>query len=134
MNYVLLIQIGGVFHLICAFSHLFFPKTFHWKENLKELPADKKIKIKNTMYLSNTCTLLFWLILSYIPVFYAKEILSTQMGRAILTLIVLFWIVRIFILQPIFSSYKTREFWIRTIFFLIGFIVFLIPWIAVEWQ
>ena len=131
MNYVLFIQIGGVFHLICALSHLFFPKTFHWEENLKELPTDKKKKIKNTMYLSNTCTLLFWLILSYIPMFYAKEILGTPMGRAILTLIVLFWTVRIFILQPVFASYKTREFWVRTIFFLIGFIVFLIPWIAV---
>jgi hypothetical protein len=131
MTYELLIKVGGFFHLICALSHLFFPKTFHWEENLKELPMDKKKKIKNTMYLSNACTLLFWLILSYIPLFYSTEILSTQLGRAILTLIVSFWAVRIFILQPVFANYKTKEFWIRTIFFLFGFIVFLIPWIAI---
>jgi hypothetical protein len=117
MNTVLFIQIGGIFHLICACSHLFFPKTFRWEENLKELPADKKKRIKNILYLSNTCTLLFWLILSYIPLFYAEEVLQTPMGRAFLTLLVLFWTVRIFVLQPIFSSYKTREFWVRTIFF-----------------
>ena len=131
MKYEYFIIIGGIYHLICALSHIFFPKVHNWNENLKELSNDKKKIIKNNLYLSNTCTILLWLILSYIPIFYSNEILNSQLGNIFLTLIVLFWVVRIFILQFIFSNIKTKEFWIRTIFFLFGLFVFFIPWIKI---
>ena len=131
MKYEYFIIIGGIYHLICALSHIFFPKVYNWNENLKELSNDKKKIIKNNLYLSNTCTILLWLILSYIPIFYSNEILNSQLGNIFLTLIVLFWVVRIFILQFIFSNIKTKEFWIRTIFFLFGLFVFFIPWIKI---
>jgi len=131
MKYEYFIIIGGIYHLICALSHIFFPKVYNWNENLKELSNAKKKIIKNNLYLSNTCTILLWLILSYIPIFYSNEILNSQLGNIFLTLIVLFWVVRIFILQFIFSNIKTKEFWIRTIFFLFGLFVFFIPWIKI---
>ncbi len=100
----LLIKIGGVFHLICALSHIIFPKTFNWDENLKELPAIKKRVIKQLLNTSNFSVLLFWLIFAYLPFFYSKELLTSQIGKALLTGIIIFWSIRIFIIQPLFSG------------------------------
>jgi hypothetical protein len=41
---------------------------------------------------------------AYIPFFYSNELLTTQLGKAVLTCIIFFWVVRIFILQPIFHK------------------------------
>jgi hypothetical protein len=125
----ILIKIGGIFHLICALSHLFFPKVFKWEDNLRELSKIKQKKIKQMLYISNTSTMMFWLILSYIPFFFSNELITTQLGKSILTGIVFFWIIRIFLIQTIIVGIKTKESWQRIIFFMIGFIFFFIPWI-----
>ncbi len=125
----ILIKIGGVFHLICSLSHIIFPKVFKWNDNLNELSPDKKKLIKNTLLLMNVCILMFWLMLSWVPFFYSHEMLSTGIGRAVLTSIIIFWVVRIFILQPLYAGFKTKSSLARTAFFIIGFILFLIPWL-----
>lgn len=125
-----LIKIGGIFHLICALSHILFPKVFKWEENLQELPPIKKITIRKTMHLMNTCILIFWLILAYIPFFYSNEILATKLGKVVLTSIIFFWIIRIFVLQPILIGLKTKESWLRTAFFIFGLMLFFIPWLS----
>ena len=129
MNYELLIKLGGVFHVICAAFHIIFPRMFKWKEHLDSLPVPGKNVIKENLYISNICMLLFWLILACIPFFYSHEMLSTQIGKALLTCIVVLWIVRIFILHPVFSDIKSKLSIARVIFFLCGFSLFLIPWI-----
>lgn len=127
----ILIKIGSIFHLICALSHLFFPKVFKWDDNLKELPVIKQNKIKQILNISNFSTMMFWLILAYIPFVYSYELTTTQIGKTILTAINLFWIIRIFVLQTIIVGIKTKESWLRISFFTVGFIFFFIPWISV---
>lgn len=129
MKYELLIKLGGVFHLICASFHIIFPAMFKWKEILRNLPDSNKKILKESLYISNICILLFWLILAYIPFFYSNDMLTTQMGNALLTCIVIKWSIRIFILHPIFSDIKTKLSIMRVVFFLSGFSLFVIPWI-----
>jgi hypothetical protein len=129
MQYELLIKCGGIFHLICAAFHIIFPRMFKWEENLSTLPESNKTIIKESLYISNICILLFWLILAYIPFFYSYEMLTTQIGKSLLTCIVIKWIIRIFILHPIFSDIKSKVSIMRVVFFLSGFTLFLIPWI-----
>ncbi len=126
-----LIKIGSVFHLSCSLSHLFFPIAFKWEENLIGLSLDKKAKIRQHLSVSNLSAMMFWLILSYIPFFYSYELTMTNIGKSLLTSIVIFWVVRIFILQPVIFGLKTKESLLRTVFFLTGFVFFLIPWIRV---
>lgn len=128
---VILIKIGGIFHLICALSHLLFPMVFKWNDNLRELPISNQKKLKKILNVSNLSTMMFWVILSYIPLFYSYDMITTQIGKALLTSIVIFWIVRIFVLQPIIVGIKEKESLLRIPFFLTGFIFFLIPWIRV---
>jgi len=129
MQYELCIKLGGIFHLICALFHVVSPRIFKWRENLNILPEENKATIKESLYISNICILLFWLILAYIPFFYPHELLTTSMGKSLLTCIIIIWIIRIFILHPIFSDIKKKFSIIRIIFFLSGFLLFLLPWI-----
>ncbi|HUV09062.1 MAG TPA: hypothetical protein VMX75_15115 [Spirochaetia bacterium] len=127
----LFLKIGGIYHLLCALLHVFFPRLLRWENNLKGLSVGKKTIIKQSLHIMNICLLLFWLILAYIPLFYANELLETQLGKAVLTSIVFFWVVRIFVLQPVFIGIKTRESWRMSIFFLLGFMFFFIPWVGI---
>jgi hypothetical protein len=126
---VLLIQFGGIFHFICAVSHLFFPRIFQWKSKLDNLSEKNRNGIWGSLTLMNCCQLIFWLIFAYIPLFYAEDLITSQLGKVLLTAIVLFWIVRIFILQPFIVGFKTRMSKLQVVFFTIGLILFLIPWI-----
>jgi len=111
MSDELFLKIGGVYHLLCALLHIFFPRLLRWENNLKGLSAGRKTIIRQSLHIMNLCLLLFWLILAYIPFFYASELLETHLGMGVLTSIVLFWAVRIFVLQPVFMGVKTRESW-----------------------
>jgi hypothetical protein len=127
MSNELLLKIGAIFHLICALLHVAFPKLLNFKENLSELSPEKKVIIKPTLHIMNICLLLFWLAFAIIPFFFPSELLTTSIGKTFLALIIVFWIIRIFILQPIFIGLKTKETWQMIIFFFIGFVFFLIP-------
>jgi len=128
-KYEFLIQLGGIFHFICSFFHIIFPRMFKWKEHLSGLSKEDLKFIKENIYTSNICVMLFWFMLAYIPFFFPLEILTTQIGRTLLTAIVIIWIIRIFILHPIFSNLKEKLSILRVIFFFIGFLLFFIPWI-----
>jgi hypothetical protein len=127
----LLLKIGGIFHLVCALFHIVFPKMFNWNENLSELSAKKSLIIKQNLHIMNICLLLFWLIFAIVPFFFSSELLTTSIGKMILILIITFWIIRIFIFQPIFVGIKTKESWQMIIFFLVGFIFFIIPCLSI---
>jgi hypothetical protein len=129
LKYEFLIQLGGIFHLICGLFHIIFPRMFKWKEHLRGLSKDDLKIIKENLYISNICIMLFWFILAYIPFFFAHEILTTQIGKTLLTAIIIKWIIRIFILHPIYSNVKEKLSILRVLFFLTGFLLFFIPWI-----
>ncbi len=130
MPYELLLKMGAIFHLICALFHIAFPKMFNWDENLSELSAEKSVIIKQNLHIMNICLLLFWFVFAIIPFFFSSELLISPLGKTILFLIVAFWTIRIFILQPIYVGIKTKESWQMIIFFLIGYILFIIPGVS----
>lgn len=130
MPYELLLKIGAVFHLSCALFHIAFPKMFNWNGNLSELSAEKGVIIKQNLHIMNICLLLFWLVFAILPFFFSSELLVSSIGKTILFSIIVFWIIRIVILQPIFVGIKTKESWQMIIFFSIGFLFFLIPGVS----
>lgn len=131
MTNEVLLRFGAIYHLICALSHVVFPKVFKWEDNLKELPTSKRMVIWNNLNISNLCMLLFWLVFAYISFAFSNDLMTTHIGKTVLTCIVIVWIVRIFVIQPLFGGLKTKESIFRTIFFSFGFVLYLIPWISV---
>jgi hypothetical protein len=128
-KYEFLIQMGGVFHFICGLFHIIFPRMFKWEGHLSGLPKEDLKIIKENLYISNICIMLFWFILAYIPFFFPHEILTTPIGKTLLTAIVIIWLIRIFVLHPIFSNIKEKLSILRVLFFFIGFLLFFISWI-----
>ena len=127
----LFLKIGAAFHLICALFHIAFPKMFNWNDHLSELSAEKSAIFKLNLHIMNICLILFWLVFAILPFFFSSELLETPIGNTILFLIIAFWIIRIFIIQPIFVGVKTKESWRMILFFLIGFVLFIIPGVGV---
>jgi hypothetical protein len=131
INIELLLKCGGIFHFICAVSHLVFPHLFQWKSKLSNLSDENQSQILNSLTLMNSCQLIFWLIFAFIPLFYTEDLIDSPLGKGILTAIVLFWIVRIFVLQPVIIGFKTKISKLQVAFFTIGLILFIIPWIVI---
>lgn len=131
MSNELLLKIGGVFHLLCAVLHIFMPKMGGWKERLKKIPEEDRDLVEQPLYIMNLCLLVIWVIFAIIPFFYTDAILKTALGNALLTAIVIFWLIRIFILQPYYIGIKSKISIQIILTFLVGLILFGIPWINV---
>jgi hypothetical protein len=125
------IKAGGIFLFICAIFHLVFPHIYHWQEKLVRLEKKEAADISNTLKLMNYCQFILWLIFAAIALFFSHELLSTQLGKCILSLIVFFWVIRILLLQPLYVGCKTTLSKWQILFFMTGLTLFLIPWINV---
>lgn len=125
------IKAGGIFLFICAIFHLVFPHIYHWQNKVTRLGKEDATAISNTLKLMNYCQFILWLIFAIITFFFSQELLSTQLGKSILSLIVLFWIIRIFLLHPLYVGFKTTLSKWQILFFVAGLTLFLIPWINV---
>lgn len=123
----LLLKIGGVYNILCALLHVLFPTMFKWDKILESLSGDKRLILKPSLYIMNWCMAIFWLILAYIPLVHTSELLTPGLGRTLLASIVIFWIIRIFVLQPIYIGLKNRTSWQMIAFFLVGLMLFAVP-------
>lgn len=121
-----LIMIGGFLWLAFFVFHIFFWKLFDWKRDLESLtPTNKAI-----MQVLNLCLMLVFLIFTYVSIFHTGELLTTNLGKAILTGIVLFGIFRA-IEQVIFFDLKQTRSKAVLLVALIGTIIYLIPLVSV---
>jgi len=127
MSNVVLLKIGGVFHFMCAVLHIFFPRMFQWDRHLEGMTREGYAVVSANLNIMNICLLVMWVMLAYIPFFHAAEILETRSGRALVSFIVLFWLVRIFVLQPVYAGLSSAESIITAGVFLIGALCFIIP-------
>ncbi len=131
MNNIVLLKAGGFFHLFCAATHVFFPKMFLWQERLSCLSPENLYVIGANLNIMNFCLLFMWVMLAYIPLFLPEEMLQTKSGRSLLFFIVMFWVFRIFVLQPIYGGFGSRDEIVAMLIFGIGLILFAIPLVRV---
>jgi len=122
-----LLKIGGLYNTLCALLHVVFPKMFKWGEILLQLPGDKAPFLAQPLYIMNWCMAVFWIILAYIPIVHSSDLLKPGLGRTLLWSIVIFWIIRIFVLQAVYIGLTALISWQMIGFFLIGLILFAVP-------
>ena len=97
-----MLKIGGIYNILCALLHVIFPKMFNWNNLLESLPGEKRFIIEQNLHIMNWCLAIFWVILAYIALKHTSELTKPGLGRTLLTSIVIFWVIRIFILQPVY--------------------------------
>lgn len=129
MNLEIVLKIGGIYNILCAVLHVFFPKMLKWDEIVPLIPGDRRPFVEQPLHIMNWCMAISWAMLAYIPIFHAQQLLEPGLGRTLLASIVIFWIFRIFILQPIYIGFKDPVSLRMTGFFLVGLALFAVPFI-----
>jgi hypothetical protein len=115
-----IVFIGGIYNLLFAFFHLMFWKLFGWKEDLAKLTFINR----QVMQILNLCLTFVFLLFSYISFIHTSEMLTTSLGRILLLLISIFWLLRA-IEQVFFFGLKNRGSIAFFVIFLLGTMIYL---------
>ena len=124
MNYSAntILFIVGVFNLGFAVFHLMFWKIFHWKDDLTSLTHINR----SIMQILNLRLTFVFLIMAYLSFFHKVEMVSTNIGKALLISFSLFWFFRA-LEQVIFFGVKNRISFALTLIFFAGGILYMLP-------
>ena len=90
MTAEILIYIGGVYQLVWALTHFYFPKQLNWENTLAPLDDFNRI----LMLIFSKLLLFFYLGTALICFIYARELPDTDIGLALLIFLALYWLVR----------------------------------------
>lgn len=113
--------IGGVFNLWFAVFHLLFWKLFDWKEDLASLTNINRA----VMQILNLCLVFVFLLFAFISLFHSTELLTSNLGKTLLTGIAIFWFLRM-IEQIIFFGLRNKLSIAFTAMFLFGGLLYLL--------
>lgn len=82
--------IGGVLQIFFAVSHAFFYKMFDWKETLSSLSSINR----GIMLVLNNCAIVLFLWIAVLSFFFANELSTTKIGRAVSIFVAAFFLIR----------------------------------------
>ena len=82
--------LGGVFNIAFAVFQVLFWRLFDWKRDLAFLSFINR----QVMQILNLCLTFAFLIFAYVSLAHTAELLGTDLGRALLLLISVFWFLR----------------------------------------
>ncbi len=117
-----ILKAGGVFHLIFAVFHMFWPKLFSWKENLKQLDEINKALLP----IMSGLFIYVYIIIAIVSFFYGQELLRNWMGTFFLLSVSGFWLVRT-VMQFIYFDIKERDALIFLFIFITGTALYSLP-------
>lgn len=119
--------------MVLAAIHIFFPKYFNWKEELKPLSLiNRQMMTVHTFFISLTVFLMGLLCLTS-----ATDLIQTKLGKTISLGLGIFWAVRLFFQLFVYSSKlwkgKKLETAIHILFSLIWvYLTIIFLWIALN--
>ena len=118
MNQEIIIFLCGLHSLFFALFHAGFWKLLHWKTELKKVSLPNRA----VMQMLNIQLIIVALLMAYLCFFFAKDLYSTNVGRAILGGMAVFWIVRL-IGQFIFLRINNKTVHFVTALIVIGILI-----------
>jgi hypothetical protein len=97
---VIHLKITGSLLVILAIVHVFFPKYFHWKEDLKTMRLiNRQVMQVHTFFIAFVVLLIGILCLTQ-----TDELIHTALGKNIALGLSVFWFVRLLFQQLVYSS------------------------------
>lgn len=117
-----LVNVGGVYCIALVVFHLLFWRIFKWPE---ELPRLSSLNQAIMQVLNLSLTFVF-VIFANLSIFHADELLHTGLGRSILGLISIFWLLRA-TQQVVFFRLKHWISWAFLVWFIIGALIYGVP-------
>lgn len=123
----IIIFLCGLHSVALAIFHILFWKLFNWKSDLKSLSYANRAIIQ----ILNTRLIYFFLFVAFLCFVYPNELVNTNLGKAFLAGICLFWLGRT-VEQFIFLKKHNTVIHILTIAFITGAILFALPLLLVR--
>ncbi len=118
----LLLKIGGIYHLLFAVFHLFWPKLFKWDEALQPLDVINK----QLLPIMSGLFIYIYMVVFFISIFSSPEFLSNSYGKFFLISVALFWLIRAG-MQIKYFGLKEKEALIFFVIFIAGICIYTIP-------
>jgi hypothetical protein len=128
MNKAFLIA-GGILNALFAIFHLALPKLARWQDSLSTLSTDTQA----IMYTLNLAVALTLLVFAYVSVIYRRDLLTTNLGKAVIVSIGLFWFVRA-IAEILYFRIGVDGSWVGVLIFGAVGTVYLIPLLRTRTQ
>jgi hypothetical protein len=115
------LKIIGILLMLLAFIHIPFPRYFKWKTELRTLSLiNRQMMTTHTFFIALTVFLMGLLCFTS-----GEELIQTPLGRKISLGLGIFWVIRFFFQQFIYSS----QLWRGKTFETIMHVVFSLLWI-----
>ncbi len=117
-----LLIIGGVYHLLFAIFHLFWPKLFQWDKNLSSLDLINR----QLLPIMSGLIIYIFMIVFVISSFFSSEVIGSVAGHIFLYSVAGFWLIRAF-MQIVYYGLKEKVAVVFFIIFLAGIGLYTIP-------
>jgi hypothetical protein len=121
------VKLAGIHCVICGILHIPLPFIFKWSELLVNIPEEGRNVIGDALHIMNWCMTVGWFLLAYILIRFSRDMLVPGIGRTLLISMVIFWTIRIFILQPYYMGITSPISIQMLVNFFIGLFLFVIP-------
>ena len=112
----------GLYSVALAIFHILFWRLFKWKTELDKLNFANRAIIQ----ILNSRIIYFFLFVAFICFVYPGELITSDLGRAFLTGVSLFWVGRT-IEQFVFLKANNKFIHVLTIVFIAGATLFALP-------
>jgi hypothetical protein len=116
------ILIGGFYNIALIIFHGMFWKIFNWKKELQRMTFLNG----NIFQILNLSLTFAFIIFAYLSILYNEELVSSELGKSILSLISFFWFFRA-LQQIYFFGIKNKTSLLFFIFFLFGSFIYIYP-------
>lgn len=117
-----LLKAGGIFHLMFAVFHVFWPKLFHWRENLKSLDDINKALLP----IMSGLFIYLYGVVAIASFFYGQALLESTMGKCFVLSISGFWLIRTG-MQVRYFDIKEKQALLFFFIFIVGVALYSIP-------
>lgn len=118
----LIVLFAGIHSFGFAIFHAFFWKIFNWRKDL----LSSSITTRAIIQIANLRLIYIFILVGIICFVFPEELIQTQLGRALLLGMSLFWLGRL-IEQFIFLPYNRLIIHLLSVLFTIGCILFAVP-------
>jgi len=126
MSKALLIA-GGILNALFAVNHLAMPSLGQWQSTLSTISAFDQAVV----YTLNLAVAVTLLVFAFVSVFYRRDLLTTNLGKALCISIALFWLVRA-AAQILYFGAAENGSWVGVLIFGAVGLLYLIPLFVIK--
>ncbi len=111
---VYVLYLGGLLHVGWAVFYALSPRVFKWDQSLSDLAPLHQ----SAHRVMNLCLVFYFAAAAYLTLAFARQLLATSLGRALMTVLALFWMWRFWLQLRYFKGWHPISLLLSLLFLL----------------